>query len=65
MGTMSDGEADLLALMRDQEVRNKRKTEEAAVDVGAELEALQAAKRPRPQATDDKINGAFKRATSC
>jgi hypothetical protein len=65
MGTMSDGDADLLALMRDREVRNKRKTEQAAVDVGAELEALHAAKRRRPQTTDDKINCAFKRATSC
>ena len=62
MGTVSDGEADVLALTHDREAPNKRKTEQTAVDVGAELEA---AKRRRPQPTDDKINGAFKRATSC
>jgi hypothetical protein len=63
---MSDSEADLVAVMRaDREVQNKRKTERAAARVGAELEGLRAAKRRRPQPTDDKINGAFKRATSC
>jgi hypothetical protein len=63
---MSDCEADLLGLMRpDRDVQNKRKVEQAAVDVEAELAALRAARRRRPQPTDDKINDAFKRATSC
>lgn len=63
---MNDSEADPLALVRaDREAQNRRKAEQAAVEVEGHLEALCAAKRCRAQPTDDKINDAFKRATSC
>jgi hypothetical protein len=57
---MSGSEADLLALMRtDTEVQKRRRVGQAAVH-------LETARPPRyrPDPTDDKINEAFKRATS-
>jgi hypothetical protein len=59
---MSGSEADLLALMRtDAEVQKRRGVEQAA----AHLEtAGPRSRRHRPGLTDDKINEAFKRATS-
>jgi hypothetical protein len=59
---MSGSEADLLALMlADREVQKKRHVDQAAVDFET------AGPRPRPpqsDPTDDKINEAFKRATT-
>jgi hypothetical protein len=59
---MSGSEADLLALMRaDRQVQNKRRVDQADADLET------AGPRPRPRQsdpTDDKINEAFKRATT-
>ena len=60
-------EANLLALMRaDREVQNRHSNAQAMIDLEAteELERGRRRKR-RPDPTDDKINEAFKRATSC
>jgi hypothetical protein len=60
---MSGSEADLLALMRrDSEAQKRRRTEHAAVDLET---AGPRPRRRRPDPTDDKINEAFNRATSC
>jgi hypothetical protein len=60
---MSGSETELLALMRaDREVQNKRRTEHAAVDLETAGRRL---RHRSPDPTDDKINEAFKRATSC
>jgi hypothetical protein len=59
--------ANLLALMRaDREVQNRHRNAQAIIDLEAteELERGRRRKR-RPDPTDDKINEAFKRATSC
>jgi len=59
---MSGSEADLLALMRtDAEVQKKRGVEQATVHLET---AGPRPRRRRPSPTDDKINEAFKRATS-
>jgi hypothetical protein len=59
---MSASDADLLALMRtDSEVRKRRRVEQAPVD----LETTGSRPRRRgPDPTDDRINEAFKQATS-
>jgi hypothetical protein len=62
--TMSGSEAGFLALMRaNRLVQNRRKADQAAVDLEATKEFERARPRPRrPDSTDDKINEAFKRA---
>ena len=64
---MSELEANLLALMRaGRIVQNQRRDEQVAIDLEA-TKALEGARRRtrRPDPTDDKINEAFKWATSC
>ena len=59
---MSGSEADLLALMRaDAEVQKRRDAEQAAVHLETAGPRL---RRHRPGPTDERINEAFKRATS-
>jgi hypothetical protein len=62
--------SDLLALIRaDPLVQNRRKADHAAIDLDATKRSVPAVRmervhRHRPDPTDDKINEAFKRATS-
>jgi hypothetical protein len=65
--TTSRSEADLLALTRaDCVVRNRHRDAYAMIDFEATEEFERARRRPRrPDPTDDKVNEAFKRATSC
>lgn len=59
---MSVSEVDLLVPMRaDREMQDKRRAEQAAVDLDAAGPRLL---RRRPDPTDHKISEAFKRATS-
>jgi hypothetical protein len=60
-------EADLLPLMRaDLEVKNRRRDARAMIDLEATEQFERARHRlRRPDPTDDRINEAFKRATSC
>jgi hypothetical protein len=62
--------SDLLTLLRaDRLVQNRRKADQATSDLEAIREIVPAVRiervHRRPQPTDDKINEAFKRATSC
>jgi hypothetical protein len=60
---MSGSEADLLAVMRaDRQAQDKRRADQAAGDPET---AGPRPRRRRPNPTDDKINEAFKQATSC
>jgi hypothetical protein len=65
--TISRSEADLLALTRvDCVVQNRHRDAQAMIDLEATEEFERARHRPRrPDPTDDKVNEAFKRATSC
>jgi hypothetical protein len=59
-------EAALRAVMRaDRQAHDKRKTDQAAIDLEATKETVPARRPRRPDPTDDKINEAFKRATEC
>jgi hypothetical protein len=59
---MSGTEADLLALMRaDCQAQNKRRADQTALDLET-AGPRRSGRRPDP--TDDKINEAFKWATS-
>jgi hypothetical protein len=59
--------ANLLALMHaDREAQNRHRNMQAMIDLEATEELERGRRRkPRPDLTDDKINEAFKRATSC
>jgi hypothetical protein len=62
----SKSEAALRAPMRsDRQVHDKRRAEQAAVDLEATEETVPTRRLRRLDPTDDKINEAFKRATSC
>ena len=62
----SRSEAALRALTRaHRQVHYKRRAGQAAVDLEATEETVSARRLRRPDPTDDKINEAFKRATSC
>ena len=62
----SRGEAALRALTRThRQVHYKRRAGQAAVDLEATEETVPAGRLCRPDPTDEKINEAFKRATSC
>ena len=62
----SRGEAALRALTRThRQVHYKRRAGQAAVDLEATEETVPAGRLRRPDLTDEKINEAFKRATSC
>jgi hypothetical protein len=63
--------SDLLALMHAHRlVQNRRKADLADIDLEATKESappirIERVHRRRPDPTDNKINEAFKRATSC
>jgi len=62
----SRSEAALRALTRAHwQVHYKRRAGQAAVNLEATEETVPARRLRRPDPTDDKINEAFKRATSC
>jgi hypothetical protein len=62
----SRSEAALRAVMRaDRQAHDKRKGDQAAIDLEATKETVPARRPRRSDPTDDKINEAFKRATEC
>jgi hypothetical protein len=67
---MTYSEVDLLALTRvDRLVQNRREADQGGIDLRVTKEIVPAVRiervHRRPQPTDDKINEAFRRATSC